>query len=161
MSTKPSTRRTTPPASRRKSPNKEALAAGLHAAVIELATDDLYRVRTLGGARVEARLAEGVDPALALECLRGGRSVLVTETEDGVRILGALQTQPSLVTEEEGLLRVQAKHIRIAADKTFAIEAGPVRLRVDPTGVLRLEGEKMVIDMGALVRFLSARVELP
>ena len=47
-------------------------------------------------------------------------------------------------------MRIAAKHVRFTAEKTISIEAGPVRLRVDPNGVLRLEGEKMVIDMGAL-----------
>lgn len=142
-------------------PDRAALGPGLHAAMIEMALGASYRIRTIGGARVEAQLASGVEAELADECLRQGRMVLVADATPGAVILGALQTTRSPITEEEGTVSIAAKHVRFTAEKTISIEAGPVRLRVDPNGVLRLEGEKMVIDMGALVRFLSARVELP
>lgn len=154
-------KRVTSAVSRKRVPEPVALGPGLHAATIELALGASYRVRTISGARAEARLAEGVEVELADECLRGGRMVLVADAARGAVILGALQTSRSPVTEEEGVVRVAAKHVRFTAEKTISIEAGPVRLRVDPTGVLRLEGEQMVVDMGALVRFLSARMELP
>jgi hypothetical protein len=153
------TRRVNP--ARKRAPAAATLGPGVHPAKVELAAGGTFRVRTLAGVRVEAAAADGVEPGLAEECLREGRTVLVADSATGPLILGALQTRRSPLTVEEGVVRLDAEHLRLSADKTITIEAGPVRMRVDPSGVLRLEGERLVVDMGALVRFLSARVELP
>jgi hypothetical protein len=72
-----------------------------------------------------------------------------------------LQTAPSLTRREDGTLALRAKDIKLHAERGLVIEAGPVALRVDKAGALRVEGDKMVVDMGSLIRFLAARVELP
>lgn len=152
-------RRVTP--LRKRTPASATLGPGVHPALVEMAGGAGYRVRTLAGVRVEATAAPGVEPGLCQECMREGRTVLVADGASGPVVLGALQTQRSPLTVEEGVVRLEGEHLRLAAAKTLVIEAGPVRMRVDPSGVLRLEGERLVVDMGALVRFLSARVELP
>jgi hypothetical protein len=139
----------------------EPLSPGLHAAVIELRSGSSFRVRTLDGTRVTAELAGGVEVGLAEECLRTGRSVIAAAGPKGAVILGALQTSRSPVQEESGTVKISGKDVRIQAERGLRIEAGPAVLRVDRAGVLRIEGEQMVVDMGALVRFLSAKVELP
>ncbi len=76
-------------------------------------------------------------------------------------VLGALQTERSIVREQDGSLSVSAKKIRFKAEQSLVFETGEAALRMSPDGLLKLEGDKMVIDVGGLVRFLSARVEFP
>lgn len=152
-------KRTAP--TKRKAPTPEPLGPGLHAGVIELRAGDAFRVRTVDGVGIQAMLGDGVDPGLAEECLRTSRPVLVTSTRRGVVILGALQTTRTPVHEENGTIHIEGKDVRLRAESTMTIESGPVTLRVDRAGVLRVEGDRMVVDMGELVRFLSARMELP
>lgn len=142
-------------------PEPERLGPGLHAVTIELCTGESYRVRTPGGARLRAALGDDVDPALAAECLRAGRLVIAADTERGPTILGALQTRVPFERDAEGALTVRATDLRLIAERGLAIEAGPFTLRVDRSGVARLEGDRLVIDMSELVRVLASRVELP
>src|SRR6185437_17116132 len=72
-----------------------ALAPGLHAATIELALKGSFRLRTMTGEQVKARLGPGVDPALADECLKQRRTVLVTAGPKGAIIVGAVQVTAS------------------------------------------------------------------
>lgn len=138
------------------------LGPGVHAALIELNLGASYQVRLLSGARTTAKLASGVSPRLIEECLMTRRLVMVTDGESGPIILGALQTEPTPhVQEETGALEVEARHIHLRAAETIALKAGPVSLVLDKTGVVHVEGERMVIDVGALLRVLSAKVELP
>ena len=138
------------------------LGVGVHAARIELNLGASYQVRLVSGVRTTARLASGVSPRLLEECLTSRRLVMVTDGEHGPVILGALQTEPvPHVHEETGALEVTAKHIRLRATETVALKAGPVSLVLDKSGVVRVEGERMLVDVGALLRVLSAKVELP
>lgn len=148
---------------RKKSPDARAaaLAPGLHAGIIELRSGDSYRVRLLDGAVIAAALDDAVDPALARECLRRGLRVIVTESARGPLILGSLQTAMPIARDEGGALSIAAKKIRIKAEQSLVIESGEAALRLDPSGAFKLEGDKMVIDVAGLVRFLSARVEFP
>ncbi|MBK8255238.1 MAG: hypothetical protein IPK82_21575 [Polyangiaceae bacterium] len=120
-----------------------------------------YRVRTLDGRRFAAVLSDEVEPQFAEECLRSGKTVLLVDTERGPTILGAVQTSRGITREASGLTTLTATDLRIRADKTVVIEAGPVSLKLDKNGVMRAEGERMVIDMASLVRVLSALMELP
>ncbi|MFO0590350.1 MAG: hypothetical protein U0441_22600 [Polyangiaceae bacterium] len=138
-----------------------ALGTGIHAAVIEMRSESAYRIRTMTGERCPAHLADGMDPALAEECLREGRTVLVTESKRGVLILGALQMSRTPVREADGSVVIEGKDVRLRAERSVVIDAGPVSFKADRTGILRFEGEKMVIDVSALVRVLSARMEIP
>ena len=139
----------------------ETMGPGLHGGVIELAADGQYRVRLLSGDRVSATLAPGVQPDLALECLRTSRTVLLMDSDRGPMIAGALQTSVAVERDPDGVVEVRAKEIRLRADAALLIEAGPVTIRADESGALRMEGDRMVLDMAALVRVLSARMELP
>lgn len=145
----------------RSAPRPETLGPGLHGGVIELAADSQYRVRLLSGDRVSATLLPGVQPDLALECLRTSRTVLLVDSDRGPMIAGALQTSVAVERDADGIVEVRAREIRLRADTALLIEAGPVTIRADESGALRMEGDRMVLDMAALVRVLSARMELP
>lgn len=147
--------------SKRNTEARPALGPGLHAGTIELRSGRSYRVRTTAGARLRAALGDGVDPGLADECLRASRLVILCDTERGPTIVGALQTTRSIVHEPDGTLAIEGKTIRLRAEKSLRIEAGPVSLTLDAAGTARAEGDRMVIDMSSNVRVLSALVELP
>lgn len=138
-----------------------ALAPGLHAGVIELRSDASYRVRLLDGSVVSASLDDEVDVELARECQRRGRKVIVVASERGPLIVGALQTSRPIAREVDGSLLISAKKIRLKADQALILESGDAALRLAPEGLLKLEGDKMLVDVGGLVRFLAARVEFP
>jgi hypothetical protein len=147
----------------RKSPPRAAaeLGSGLHLAWVERILDGACALRLLSGERVSATIDEDVDPSLVADCLRNGRKVIVCATSAGPTIMGALQTAPALTRAEDGKLTIEARELRLRAERSLVIEAGPVALRVDASGALRLEGDRMIIDMGSFVRFLAGRVELP
>lgn len=149
----------------KKKPREQAepspLSPGLHAGTIELRSGDALRVRLLGGQVVAATLDDHVDPALAKECLRTGRRVIVTDSARGPLILGALQTTVPIAHDPDGNLAIAAKKIRLKADQALVIESGEAQLKLSPEGVFKLEGDKMVVDIAGLVRFLAARVEFP
>jgi len=138
------------------------LGPGVHAAIIELNLGASFQLRLLSGARTTAKLASGVSPRLLEECRRTRRPVMVTDGEHGPVILGALQTEPApSMRDETGALFVEATHIQLRAAETIALKAGSVSLLLDKRGLVHVEGERMVIDVGALLRVLSAKVELP
>lgn len=137
-----------------------ALAPGLHAAIIELGAKGTYRVRTAAGDRVRAKLAEGVAPALADECRRTRRTVLVTQTPDGVVIIGAVQTQPSFEGKHEKL-RLDAKELELVAERAMVLRVGKAVLVLDESGAVRLAGEGMTLKAAKAVKVLAANVELP
>lgn len=159
---------------KKKSPSKSAavLGPGLHCAIIELASDrgssaggarldrELH-VRTLDGRRWNAKLADEVDPAFAATCLKERRTVLLVDSANGPVVLGALQTSEPVTREANGAVTVRGKDVHVRAERTLVLEAGPVLLRAESDGEVRFEGNRLVIDMSALVRLLSARVELP
>jgi hypothetical protein len=138
-----------------------ALGPGLHGAVIELAADRAYEVRTMSGERVVAVLDDAVDKALADDCLRTGRMVIVAEGARGPTIMGALQTSVPIARDADGVVSVDAKELRLRAERAALLEVGHVTLSADAGGALRIEGDRLVIDMAALVRVLSMKVELP
>jgi hypothetical protein len=148
---------------RKKTPETEpvSLAPGLHAGSIELRSEGVFRVRLLDGTVIAATLDDGVDPELARECQRRGLRVIVTGSARGPLILGAIQTTPSIAVEEGGTLAISAKKIRLKAEQSLVLESGEASLRLQPDGVFKLEGDRMVVDVAGLVRFLSARVEFP
>ena len=148
--------------SRARQPKKaEALGPGVHAATIELKSASHFHARTSDNRKILAVLGDGVDPGLIEECLRTGRMVLLCDTDRGPTIVGAIQTSRSPVHEANGAITLEAKDIRLRAERSIVLDAGPVSIRADKSGAIRLEGDTMVIDISALVRFLSARVELP
>jgi hypothetical protein len=149
------------PKSKRTRARAESLGPGLFAGKIELAAGRAFRVRVAGIGSVNAVLADDVDRSLAEECLRAGRTMIVGDTERGPTILGALQTSAPIVADVNGTLSVTAKDIKLRAQRRLVLEAGPASLSLDHAGVVRAEGERLVLDMASLVRILAARVELP
>jgi hypothetical protein len=135
-----------------------ALAPGLHAATIELASKGSYCLRTVAGERVKARLAPGVDPALANECLRDRRTVLVTAHAKGALIVGALQVTAAAAPNT---LRLEATDIELCAAKTIVLRVGKSLVVVSEQGAVQMLGEGMTVRMAKTVRVLSANVELP
>lgn len=138
-----------------------ALSPGLHAGTIELRLGESFRVRLLGGEVIAASLDDQVDPAFARDCLRRGQRVIVADSARGPLILGALQTSPQIVRDPDGTVTIAAKKIRLKAEQALVLESGEASLRLQPEGFLKLQGDKMVVDIAGLVRFLSARVEFP
>jgi hypothetical protein len=132
---------------------KKTLGPGLHPGVVELATGDTFRVQLMAGGYVHAHLESGVSRALVERCMRTARKVLLADGPRGPLILGALQTN-----DEEG--RVE-ETLRLRADKELSLEVGSTRLLLTHDGKIRVEGRDLAMDVSALVRFLSARVELP
>jgi hypothetical protein len=144
------------------SPTAEALGPGIHAGTVELGDGSSYRVKLLTGRRTTATAADGVSPRLLDECLGARRMVMLSDSDRGPVILGALQTAPTPhVDPTSGIFEVDATHIRLRADATITLTSGAASLTLARSGVTRLEGEQMVVDVGALVRFLTAKVELP
>ncbi len=144
-----------------------SVGAGLHAGKVELAIAEKdggprsYRVLLAAGRRVSATLGHGVSNELVEECLREGKTVVLVDGVNGIEIAGALQTQSNIQKDNLGTLALEAKHIRIRADQSLVLEVPGASLSFEPGGALRMEGDKLVIDMAALVRVFAARVELP
>jgi hypothetical protein len=139
----------------------EALGPGLHAATIEMKAGRAYRVHVADGRRLSATLGDHVEGALVEECLRTGREVILVATPRGARIVGALQTALPTERREGGVLTVRAEELRLQAGRRFVLEVGEVGVTAEESGLVRMEGNRMVIDMSAAVRILSASLELP
>ncbi|RLB63945.1 MAG: hypothetical protein DRI90_05740 [Deltaproteobacteria bacterium] len=139
------------------SERRSVAAAELCAGVIELASDGRYQVRQLGGELQEAQLAPGCSAALADECLRLRRTVLLA----GGEILGALQTEPSAVERQGGQLKLDAEQVVIEAGEALSLRVGDSELLLRPDGSVRLVGQRLALDGAALIKLLSAKVELP
>lgn len=144
------------------------LGPGLHGGVVEMAaagaTGDApraYRVRLLSGERITAVRGDVVEEALVDECLRTGKLVLLADGERGPTIFGALQTSRGLDVDAEGHAVLRARTVRLQGDEGVVVEAGGTSLRLEESGAARMQGDRMVIDMGSHVRVLSALVELP
>ena len=140
------------------------LGPGLHPGRIASAlagATKVYRVRLDDGREVRATLDRAVDPAFADACMRDDRTVVLVDTEDGIAVAGALQTSAGLSTDARGTLAVDARHVRIRAGESLELEVPGGRVALDPNGAMRFEGDRLVIDMAALVRVFSSKLELP
>ncbi|WP_437741781.1 hypothetical protein WMF39_40270 [Sorangium sp. So ce1504] len=145
------------------------LGPGLHPGVVEMIVArgeesdarPAFQVRSSDGRRLLATLAAGVSPAFIEECMREGRTVVLADAHGGVAILGALQTASAPAPDAHGTLALDARHLRLRARETLELEVPGSSLRIEPGGAVRIEGDRLVIDMAALVRIFSARVELP
>jgi hypothetical protein len=141
---------------------RRAGTGGLVAGVVELATETdgepRYKVRLLGGELVDARLGPGCSTALVDECLAARRTVLISEGA----ILGALQTAPTEARRDvDGNVSVEGGEVVVEADHALSLRAGDTELVLHEDGTVRIVGQRMSIDVAALIKLLSARVELP
>ena len=140
----------------------EALPAGIHAGRIEMRSDGVYKVRTLAGAMVSARLGPEIGEVFAEECMRDRRTILVTPGEsDEALILGALQTASTTSRDALDIVRLRGRRVEIEADEGLVLQVGKSSLWLDNQGTVRLGGRKMTMDVAEVVRILSALVELP
>ena len=152
------TRKTTPRADASPPQSQRRAAGGLEAGVIELATDEAYKIRLLGGELIDARPAPGCSRELLDECLRDRRTVLLA----GELILGALQTTASAARRDpSGNVSIEAAEIHLEASAGLSLRVEDSALDLGPDGHLRLSGQRLSIDVAALIKLLSARVELP
>jgi hypothetical protein len=139
-----------------------ALGPGIHPARIEMRADGAFRVRTAGGELLAARLAEGFEEAFAEECMRERRTVMIAEgTEVEAVILGALQTSRAVERDAHDTVRIEGKRVELEAEEGISIQVGKSTLRLDRHGAVKIVGQKMTMDVAAVVRVLSALVELP
>ena len=146
----------------RPSPRAEGLGPGLHLVHVDLGSGQATTVRTLDGRRLAAALGDDLDAALVDECRRTGRMMIACDTSRGPTLMGALQTRKAVEHDPDGNLVIAAKSVRIAAEEGVSLEAGAsASLALSSAGKARMTGDRMVIDMSANVRVLSALVELP
>lgn len=142
-----------------------ALGPGLHPGRVEMAAAGAarpaYQVRLGSGRLLAAGLGAGVQPSFIEECMREGRAVVLMDSPHGAVIAGALQTASAPAPDARGTLELSARHLRLRATETVEIEVPGSSLRIEPGGAVRIEGDRLVIDMAALVRIFSAKVEVP
>ena len=137
---------------------KAIVGAGLHLGTVDLQADDAYVVRLTSGVRVTARLDPEIPASFVEECMRAKKRVLVVDEERGPTIVGALDRP---LDSRRNAVAIHGESVRISADKELTLQVGDLSIKLDRTGVARLKGRQLVIDAASLVRFLSARVELP
>lgn len=138
-----------------------SLGDGLHAASIELLSGESLRLRLPSGERVTAVLADGVERELVEECMRERRYVIVCDSPRGPMVMGALQTARVIARDGRGNLTLEARDLRLIAERSVVLEAGPVQVRLERNGVLKAEGDRMTIDMATFLRVFAHRVDLP
>ncbi len=139
-----------------------ALAAGLHAGLIELRSGDHFNVRLLSGQRIDATLSGHCRRSLMDECLRDRRMVLLSQGEDGPEIIGAVQTQPSAATvDRQQQIEMRGERLELDAAKQISLRVGDTTLELRRDGSVRLAGNRLTMDIAALVKVLSAKMELP
>jgi hypothetical protein len=140
---------------------KKALGPGMHAGVVELEASGSYRVALVSGGHVRAHLEAGLSRRFVESCMRTGQKVLLADTPRGPEIMGALTAPREQPGDEEESLDLRGKTIRLRATDAVHIEVGKSSFKLDKDGAARLEGRRLVMDVASLIRFLSARVELP
>src|SRR5262245_42380790 len=127
-----------------------SLGPGLHLVTLDLGAAGETRVHTLDGRRMAAVVSEDVAPELVAECRRASRPMIASDTPRGPTIVGALQTQPSLLREPDGTVVLEGKRVRIAAEDRVLIEAGEAaHVSLEAPGKARIAGDRMVIDVSS------------
>ena len=110
------------------------------------------------GQLVDAELGPGCEPALIDECLARRRTVLLS----GGVILGALQTAPSEGRRDvDGNVMLAGTDVTVEAERALSLRVGDTELVLRDDGTVRLVGQRLSMDVAALIKLLSARVELP
>lgn len=133
----------------------------LYGARVELAVVGRFQVRLLTGETLLATPGPGVDPRLILQALSNSSLVLVTRTDQGIEVLGALQTQltPTISADDE--LKLHARRVSITADEDVRLGSGSASINLTERGSTEINGDRLTINAHARVRVLSALVELP
>ena len=137
------------------------LGPGLHAARIEGAAEGRLTVRLASGELAPAIAGEGLEPAFLEECTRDRRTVLVSEESGAIVLLGALQTSRAIERDSVDRARLAAQRIDLVAEDGVRIQVGKALLEMEASGVVRIGGDRLTIDMATVVRVLAALAELP
>lgn len=139
-----------------------ALPPGIHAGKIELSTGDACRVRVAGVGLVSARRSPDLAEDFLEECMRDQRTVLLAaDAEGGALLLGALQTSRATARDDHDTVRLEGKRLELRADEAVSLSVGKATIRLDKSGAVKIVGDRMTMDIAAVVRVLSALVELP
>lgn len=141
-------------------PVTEPLGEGLVPGRITRIEAETVTIELLSGETVQATPSSEVDPGFVAECLRARRTVLVAETPRGVELLGALQTASHVTTTGEETA-IRAQHFTVDASHGIVLRVGQTEISLDPSGVVRISGDKMSVDAARVFRVLSAKAELP
>jgi hypothetical protein len=134
---------------------------GLRPGTIESRSDEAYCVRTLDGEQVVAVLGPRCSAALAEECLRDARVVLLYAESSRLVILGALQTEPSAFARHDGVVTLRADELHLEASQRVRLQAGPSRLDLLANGKLQLWGERLTMHVAKVIKLIASKVELP
>lgn len=137
------------------------LGKGMHLVHMEMSAGAVFRVRTISGETLDAQLADGVDSSFAEECLRSKRMMIAIDGRDGVEIVGALQTSSPVVHEQGGAVTIRGREVRLVAERELTLDAGATSMRLESAGAIRLEGDRITIDMATLIRMLAMQCEVP
>src|SRR5688572_12524260 len=119
-------------------PQSAVLTPGLHAAYVEMASDKSFRIRSISGHRLLARLGDGVERALVEQCMRSNQLVIITAAETDVLILGALQTQRTFHREPDGTLLIESERVELRAEKELRLRTGASALKLQEDGKVRI-----------------------
>ena len=137
------------------------LGPGLHAARIEGAGEGAVTVRLASGELVAAIPGASLEVAFLEECTRDRRTVLVSEENGAVVILGALQTARAIERDSVDRARIAAQRIDLVAEDGVRIQVGKALLEMEADGAVRIGGDRLTLDMATVVRVLAALAELP
>ncbi|MEP7121451.1 MAG: hypothetical protein ABJE95_11095 [Byssovorax sp.] len=137
------------------------LGPGLHAARIEGAARGHLTVRLASGEIATALPGESLEPAFVEECTRDRRTMLVSEENGAIVILGALQTARAIERDSTDRARIAAQRIDLVAEDGVRIQVGKALLEMEADGAVRIGGDRLTLDMATVVRVLAALAELP
>ncbi len=137
------------------------LGPGLHVARIEGAAEGGITVRLASGELASAVPGENVERTFVEECTRDRRTILVSEQNGTIVILGALQTARAIEHDAAGRARITAPRIDLVAEDGVRIQVGKALLEMEANGAVRIAGDRLTMDMATVVRVLAALAELP
>jgi hypothetical protein len=137
------------------------LGPGLHAARIEGAAEGGVTVRLASGELSVAIPGENLEPAFVEECTRDRRTMLVSEENGIIVVLGALQTARAIERDSVDRARIAAQRIDLVAEDGVRIQVGKALLEMEANGAVRIGGDRLTMDMATVVRVLAALAELP
>lgn len=142
-------------------PKVVKLGPGVHAATVELAIEDRFRVRTYAGDSVTARLGDGVQLEFVQECMRAGRPVLLNDGPKGPLILGAIQTESVSRSTQDGAISMNGETLSLTAETAIELKVGESSLVLHRDGLVEIRGDMLRIEQSKLIRLVASKVELP
>ncbi len=139
---------------------KKALGPGVHLGVVEMRSGSSYRVKLMAGGHARATRGPGVGAAAVDRWMDQAQTVVLADGDRGPLLVGALE-KPLDDEGRGGARLVSGRSIRIDAEDEITLTVGSISLKLNKAGAAELKGEKLVIDVAAIMKVLAARVELP